>query len=259
MHGGRALPIAASALLVVAAAVLATLAGRAALGRLIPAARAAEAEPTAHAILEAIAALYGVLVAFVLAGAWDRLDQTRAAVRLEANAITDLQQIASVLPPPTRDELGRAIAAYRESVLEELRLWDTGRTSTETDALVDRMLRILAGFEPPTAGQAELQSRAFDVVEELSDQRGVRLAMAQRTPPAVLWAILIGGGAATLAVAAASSLGRRLPAAYVALLAAVIAFALFAIYALSHPMRSGLAAEMAPLLDHARGAAHRPD
>src|SRR5690606_32100748 len=71
--GGRPLSIAASALLVVAAAVLATLIGRAMLGRLIPAARAAESEPTAHAVLEAIAALYGVLVAFVLAGAWDRL------------------------------------------------------------------------------------------------------------------------------------------------------------------------------------------
>src|SRR5690606_13264741 len=113
---------------VVAAAVLATLAGRAVLGRLIPAARASEAEPTAYAVVEAMAALYGVLVAFVLAGAWDRLDQTRVALTLEANAITSLQQTARVLPPPTRDELGRAVDAYRESVLEELRLLASERT-----------------------------------------------------------------------------------------------------------------------------------
>ncbi|HEX7091875.1 MAG TPA: DUF4239 domain-containing protein [Longimicrobiales bacterium] len=251
--------IAASALLVVTAAVLATLAGCAALGRLIPAERAAEAEPTAHAVLEAMAALYGVLVAFVLAGAWDRLDQTRAALTLEANAITDLQQTARILPAPTRDELGRAVDAYRESVREELRLLAAGRTSTEPDALVDRMLRILAGFQPETAGQAELQSRAFDVVQELRDQRGVRLVMARRTPPAVLWAILIAGGVAVLAVAAATSLGGRLRATYVALLAAVIAFALFAIYALSHPVRSGLAAETASLFDHVLRAPLRPD
>src|SRR5690606_27463297 len=135
--GARPLSIAASALLVVAAAVLATLIGRAMLGRLIPAARATETEPTAHAVLEAMAALYGVLVAFVLAGAWDRLDQTRLALTLEANAITDLQQTARILPAPTRDELGRAVDAYRESVLEELRLLAAGRTSTEPDALVD--------------------------------------------------------------------------------------------------------------------------
>lgn len=259
MPGGRPLSPAVSALLVVAAAVLATLAGRAVLGRLIPAARATETEPTAHAVLEAMAALYGVLVAFVLAGAWDRLDQTRLALTLEVNAITDLQQIARVLPPPTRDELGRAVDAYRESVLEEMRLLAAGRTSTEPNAVVDRILRILAGFEPETAGQAELQSWAFDVLEELSDQRGVRLAMARRTPPPVLWAILIAGGAAVLAVAGASSLGGRLRATYVALLAAVIAFALFAIYALSHPVRSGLAAEMAPLLDHVLRTPLRPD
>lgn len=249
----------ASALLVVAAAVLATLAGRALLGRFIPAARAAEAEPTGHAILEAIAALYGVLVAFVLAGAWDRLDQTRAALTLEANAITDLQQTVGILPAPTRDELARIVDAYRESVLEELRLLAAGRTSTEPDALVDRMLRILAGFEPHTAGEAELQSRAFDVVQELKDQRGVRLVMARRTPPAILWAILIAGGAAVLAVAAASSLGSRLRAAYVALLAAVLAFALFAIYALSHPVRSGFTAEAASHFDRVSRAPLRPE
>ncbi|HEY8470650.1 MAG TPA: hypothetical protein VIL18_13450 [Longimicrobiales bacterium] len=198
-------------------------------------------------------------MAFVLSGAWDRLDQTRAALTLEANAITDLQQIAKVLPPPTRDELGRAVDAYRESVLEELRLLGAGRTSTEPDALIDRIWRILAGFEPGTAGQVELQSRAFDVVEELSDHRRVRLATAQQTPPAVLWVILIGGGAAVLALAAATSLGDRLRATYVALLAAVIAFALFAIYALSYPLRSGLAAEIAPLLDHVLRAPLRPD
>ncbi len=251
--------ITVSALLVVAAAVLVTLAGHAVLGRLIPVARAAESEPTAHAVLEAIAALYGVLVAFVLAGAWDRLDQTRAALTLEANAITGLQQTVRILPAPTRDELGHVVDAYRESVLEELRLLAAGRTSTEPDALVDRMLRILAGFEPETAGQAELQSRAFDSVEELRDQRGARLVMARRTPPAVLWAILIGGGAAVLAVAAASSLGGGLRATYVALLAAVIAFALFAIYALSHPSRSGLAAETASLLEHVPRTQLRPD
>ena len=125
--------------------------------------------------------------------------------------------------------------------------------------MVATYLNILAGFESETAGQAELQSRAFDSVEELRDQRGARLVMARRTPPAVLWAILIGGGAAVLAVAAASSLGGGLRATYVALLAAVIAFALFAIYALSHPLRSGLAAETASLLEHVPRTQLRPD
>ena len=251
--------ITVSALFIVAAAVLATLAGRAVLGRLIPVARAAETEPTAHVVLEAIAALYGVLVAFVLAGTWDRLDQTRLALTLEANATTDLQQIARALPPPTRDELGRAVDAYRESALEELRLLGTGRTRTEPDSVIDRIWRILADFQPATPGQAELQSRAFDVVGELGDQRRIRLATAQQTPPAVLWVILIGGGAAALALAAATSLGDRLRATYVALLAAVIAFALFVIYALAYPLRSGLAADIAPLLDHVVRAPLRPD
>src|SRR5690606_3619593 len=129
----------------------------------------------------------------------------------------------------------------------------------EPCAPVVGVLWVLGGWGRGTAGRAGRQSRACDGVEELRDRRGARLVMARRTPPAVLWAILIGGGAAVLAVAAASSLGGGLRATYVALLAAVIAFALFAIYALSHPLRSGLAAETASLLEHVPRTQLRPD
>jgi hypothetical protein len=243
------LPITLRALLVVAVAVALALAGRAALGRYSRPEWVAEAQPTADMVIEAMAALYGVLVAFLLSGAWERFDQTRGTMMLEANAIADLGQVAALFPEPLRDDLSAAVEAYRVSVIAELPQLAEGGRSTEPDAILDRLWRILAGFEPATPAQVDLQSRAFDAVEELADQRRFRLQAIRRTLPPILWVILVGGAAAVLVVVASSSADGRLPAVYLALLSAMISFALFAIYALSHPIRSGLAAELAPFLE----------
>lgn len=238
------------ALLVVAAAVAAALAGRAALGRFLRRDRVVEAQQAAGVVMEALAGLYGVLAAFILAGAWERFDQARGTMTLEANALADLRQIARILPAPLADEFGAAVEAYRESALEELRLLADGRTSEEAGAIVGGLWRILARFEPGTPGQAELQSRAFEAVKELGSQRRIRLLAVRRTLPRILWVILVGGAAAVLGLAALSSVVGRLPAVYLALLAAVVSLSLFVTYALSHPMRSGLAADMVPFFEH---------
>ncbi|HET9983952.1 MAG TPA: DUF4239 domain-containing protein [Longimicrobiales bacterium] len=232
------------ALLVVAAAVAVSLGARAVLGRFLRPDRVAAAQPTAEVVMEAMAGLYGVLVAFLLAGAWNRFDQARGVMTLEANALADLRQIARVLPAPLGDEVGAAAEAYRERTLEELPLLLEGRNGHQADAIIDRLWRILAGFEPGTPGQTELQSRALDALQAIGSQRRLGLNAIQRTLPPILWVILVGGAAAVLGLVAISSADGRVGAVYLALLAAVISFALFAIYALSYPVRSGLATEM---------------
>lgn len=243
------MPITLQALLVVAVTIAFALAGRAVLGRFIQPDSVAESEPTAEVTMEAMAGLYGVLVAFILAGTWDRFDQVRVTTTLEASAFSDLQQIARILPPSVRDEFGSAVEAYRESALEELPLLAEGRSSEEADAVIDRLWRILGDFQPETLGDAELRVRAFDAVEELEKQRRIRLHTVSRQLPTILWVILVGGAVAVICLVAASSLGGRLPAVYLALISAVIGLALYAIYALSYPVRSGLIVEMTPILE----------
>jgi hypothetical protein len=244
------LAIALRALFVVAAAVVVALTGRAVVGRFIHAEGAVKAQPTAEVIMEAMAALYGVLVGFLLAGAWERFDDARAAIALEANAIAELEQVARLLPAPAGEDLGAAAEAYRESALEELPLLAEGRSSKQAAAIVDSLWSILARFEPTTPGQAGLQAQAFESVAELERQRRSRVLGGGRTLPPLLWLVLVGGAVAVLVVAAISSLGGRLSAACFALLAGLISLALYVMNALAHPIRSGLAAELAPLLEH---------
>jgi len=237
------LPITIRALLVVAMSIAATLAVRAVLRRIIPPDRVDAAQGTAGPIMEATAALFGVLAAFILAGAWQRFDDTRSSLILEFNAYSNLRQIARNLPPPIDAEFGAAIEAYRASALEELHRPTDGQIDDDANEVIGRLWLILALFEPANSGQSELQTRAFDGVEQLGDARRARLLAVRRAPPPILWLILAGGAAAVLALVTISSIGGRIPAVYLAILTTVVSLSLYSIYVLAYPLRSGLLAE----------------
>ncbi len=241
------MPITLRALLVVAMSIAAALGIRAVLRRFLRPDQVDAAQGTAGPVMEATAALYGVLAAFILAGAWQRFDDTRGTLTIEANAYSNLRQISSILPPPIAAEFGAAIDAYPASARAELGLPAPERSDVaagdDAEEIIGRLWSILARFEPATAGQSELQTRAFDAVQQLGDARRARLLAVRRTPPPILWVILVGGAAAVLALATISSSGGRIPGVYLALLTAVVSLTLYSIYVLAYPLRSGLLAE----------------
>lgn len=232
------MPIGLRGILVVAATIAAALACRAILQRIIPLERVKESEWVGDMVMEALSALYGVLVAFLLAGAWDRLDDTRNAVAIEINALSDLRHIAAMFPPPTSTQLGAIVERYHTTAIEELSNKRTTREGSALPAIVGEMFRTVAAFEPRTPAQTQLQAFALDAVKDLADQRRMRTYTTQPLPHLVWW-ILIGGAAAMIVLVAISS-SERLGVIYLLLLAGVISLALFSIYALTYPVRAGL-------------------
>lgn len=253
------MPITLRALLVVAISIAVTLAVRAVLRRFLRPERVEAAQETAGPVMEATAALYGVLAAFILAGVWQRFDDTRGSLILEANAYSNLRQIARIFPPPINTEVGSAIEEYRASALLELGLQARGQSGDDAGEIIGRLWLILARFEPATAGQSELQTRALDAVEELGDARRARLLAVGRTPPTILWLILAGGAAAVLALAMISSVGGRISAVYLALLTAVVSLTLYSIFTLAYPVRSGLLAETSRHSEYLLTESREPD
>ena len=104
-------------LLVAAAAVAAVLAMHLLVRRRLHPAHVARSRETAGIIMDALAGLYGVLIAFILAGAWERFEEMRSTVSVEANALADLAQIASLFPAPVQAEFGALLEEYRVSAL----------------------------------------------------------------------------------------------------------------------------------------------
>ena len=242
------MPLTLRALVVVGVAVAAALLGRAALCRFVQREQVEGAERTADLSMEAMAGLYGVLLAFLLAGAWERSARTLDTVRLEADAVADLGRLARYLPVPLARELTSAADSYRAIAQEEVRRSGAAPSSGDADAIVDGVWRTLAHFEPGSTAEAEVQSRALDAVQELASQRWNRLSARGPGVPSILWIVLIGGAAGVLLMASVANPGSRLAAVYLSLLTAVIAFALYGLYALSNRAPEGTAIEMQMLL-----------
>src|SRR5688572_14341055 len=117
---GAGVPFSARALLVVAVTVAAVLAGRVVLSRIIRPERVESSEKTADLAMEAMAGLYGVLLAFLLAGAWEHVANAREALRLEASSLASLRRIAPLLPSPVSAQLSEAAHSYQVAAREEI-------------------------------------------------------------------------------------------------------------------------------------------
>jgi len=193
--------------------------------------------------MNGLAGLYGVLVAFMLAGAWDRLDGLRNTLAAEFTALADLEFISSLMPPPIRAEIAAEVDKYRNQLREELSV-RPGTRETSTAAPVDtQMVKAIISFQPQTPGETQLQRIALDLIRELGDQRRIR-SNSDEPLPLVVWFILIGGSIAVLGVIAVIT-RNPLGWLFLACFGVVIGLSLFSIYALSHPARLGLLA--APL------------
>lgn len=242
------MPLLLRVLVVVAAAVAAALLLRMVLAEVTDSDRVARAQPTAEVVMEAMAGLYGVLVAFLLANAWQRYDETRATLQLELNQLAVLQQIAQVLPLTTREQLEMQLQAYREQAILDVQMLANNRAGNASASIIDDMMNIVVQFDPANNAQSLLQSKAFDAITELSNQRRILVQTGRRPLPGIVWVVLCSGAVAVIGVVAVSSRGSPVGAGYLVLLTILLALALYSIYALSYPIRTGFAGDVTPIL-----------
>ena len=106
--------------------------------------------------------------------------------------------------------------------------------------IIDDIRQDIQGFEPRTKGEEQLYAEGLDQVDTLSDARRIRLVAAEEGIPAVLWAVLIFAGIASIGFTYLFGLentwAHRL---MVVTLAAVIGLVLFTIGALEYPFSGG--------------------
>lgn len=208
------------------------------LRRMIPAEHVAAADVLVEPVTNGLAGVYGVLVAFILAGAWDRVDNIRNTLSAELTALADLKFVASLMPPPIGVALAAEVDTYHDILRDQLAAPQRERRDRASGVVASEMVKTIIRFEPRTPGETRVQSLALDLVKQLDDQRRIRTT-ADQALPAIVWFILIAGSVSVLGVIAIAS---RTPLGwvYLACLAAIIGLALFSIYALSHPGRLGL-------------------
>ncbi len=147
----------------------------------------------------AVSLIYTVLLAFLIISVWDNYTTASQAVSAEAAALITVARNAEVLPEPQRGEMLASLHNYTVYVMSKE--WDLMRQGANeqqfsSQEVVDAAnnLWVITSKIPSSAVSAEMM-RSLD---QLSEQRVVRLMASQDSLPEIFWLVLIVDGVITV-------------------------------------------------------------
>jgi Protein of unknown function (DUF4239) len=223
--------------LIVILAILLAVGGLAVVEYLVPWQVRQRHNDVAGFIYAVLGVVYAVLLGFTTIVVWEDFEEARETTESEANELAEIFWLARELPEPQNERLQELARTYAEVVIEEeWSLMERGKASPRAWALVNEMRQTAYNFEPNTDAEQVLYDDALNIIHDLEDQRNLRLLEAGGGIPGILWGVLVVGGIIvvgfTYLFGLENTTSHRL---MIASLAAIIALAIFTIYALDHP------------------------
>ena len=150
-------------------------------------------------IFGGVAALYSVLLAFMVVVGWEGFNSADATTYTEANQLASVYGISRSLPLPQGAVIEGLTLKYAHTVIDkEWPLMDKGQSSQEAQALLFRMRDEVFAFKPQPGRQQALYEQAVVSVNDLYAARLDRLGAMRKKIPRPLWEVLVIGGVLTL-------------------------------------------------------------
>lgn len=238
-------------ILVVLVSVAVALAGQILVQRLVPL-QVRESHNTGLGMIYAVIyVMYTLALAFSLFIVWSGFREAQRATDNEADAVGDLYQLAAEFPEPEHHRIQDLCRSYARVVAEEE--WPMlggdrgGRGSPHAQAVVDELVETVEHFEPDNGRQLTLYGQGITQVQILDDNRELRLLESHQGVPFILWVILVGGGALTIAFG--FLVGMKEPWLHrvsIASLTVLIVLILYTIHLIEYPFTSDVQVTPAP-------------
>ncbi len=241
-RGGLILITAFFGVLVVFLSVVLAVAGLALVQRLVPLGLRQSHNAATGIIYAALYVKFGVTIGFSLFFVWQQYDAAQKTAEVEAATVEELFLLAGGFPEPERGRIQDLAASYTRVVVEEeWPLMQQGRTSPRAGEFADELRGSIQDLEPRTqAGQA-LQNEGLRLVDDLDEQRALRLLEVREGLPPILWVVLVVGGVIT--VTFTYLFGLETPWLHmlaVAALTVIVSLILYTIAVLEYPFDGGL-------------------
>lgn len=195
--------------------------------------------------------LYAVLVAFLVVVVWEQFGDAENATEAEASAIVDLLRNSAAIPAQYRPEVQRSLVAYTEDVVnDELPRMRRGETiEEESDHMTDVWTSFLK-VQPGTRNEIAFFDHDIVKLNDLSENRKLRVSTGESAVPGELWVLLLGGGAVVMTFT--FLFGTRdllIHGLAVGLTAGLMGFVMYLIFALEHPFVGALSVKPDPYVN----------
>jgi uncharacterized membrane protein YeiB len=193
-----------------------------------------QATDTIH---QAIAMVYGVAVGFAILLVWQQLDTAEATTQREASNVEAIYRLAEQLPESDRSQVQELTQSYAQIVVEEeWPLLAHGQASSHAQNTLDELRGNIQEFEPQTMAELALYTQMLTKIDELDENRELRLLQSQEGVPPLVWVVLVITGIIT--VAFAYLFGAEAPRMHmlrVTALTVVVALSLYTVHFIEHP------------------------
>jgi len=153
------------------------------------------------AVVAVIGTTYAVILAFMLSGVWNMLQQAQANAEQEANALVNIWRIGADIDPSLGEQTRLLCMRYAQDVLTlEWPAMEAGKELPAATGEVINQLWKLAGQSQAHSSTDSIAS--YQLMEEmraLTEHRRIRIMHSKEQLPGILRAVLIAGGIITVA------------------------------------------------------------
>src|SRR5215217_3148737 len=187
------------ALIFIVGSVALSLLGVVHVRRRVPLAAQMEQNEVAGFFIAVLGVVYGVLLAFAVIVVWEDFEYARAVAEREANSVGDVYRLAEALRDPARSEIQEQTKAYVRAVIDvEWPLLARGQESPDALRHLDRLAQAITAYEPSGDRESALYAKLLDELQDVGDERRMRVLASREGIPSLIWVLLIGGGIVTV-------------------------------------------------------------
>ncbi len=214
--------------------------------RLIPLSLREQSNTATGTIYAALYVVFGVSLGFSLFLVWQQSNTARQTAENEATSLQQVYNLAVRFPGSEQDRVKELVVSYARVVVEEeCDLLEQGRPSERAEALLDQLRQsVVVELDPRSDAQDALYGASLQEVDDLEENRALRLLAAREGIPSILWIVLVVGGTLTIAFTYLFGIERAwLHAVAVAGLATAVCLILYVIAVLDYPFRGGVSVQ----------------
>jgi len=225
--------------LVVTAAVVASLLFMFGLNRIWPSEKRREHNDLVGWQLSILGTTYAVILGFMLYTVWTSYGQADLNVDREANSVAELYRLAGMFPEPQQSQLKNLARSYAEAVVN--REWAEMANNVEpkeSAAIDSEMWRTVKSVRAASPTEQIAQDHALSELNLLGQHRLTRLSQSTTRLPNVLWSVLLVGGVLTIVSACMFGMQEeKLQALQIFSLSLLVSLSLVAIADIHRPFR----------------------
>jgi hypothetical protein len=208
-----------------------------------------ENHEVAAIIFNAFGLFYGVMVAFVVFVTWSGYSDATKSLQMEANEVADIFHSTETVPEPARTVIKKALMDYLTSVYyDELKRMDQGEVTLHARGTLHALMTVFYQADDKYFPNRELYAETLKRLNNLAQDRRLRIFAASDTVPLAIWLVLLVLGVFTVLYTFFFGM-KNIRTQYVitTTLTVAITLILFLIYVLDHPFMGASKVSAEPL------------